>query len=185
MVFHPKDADGELLAQQLQRIGCQVVTMWPPLADLPDTVDVVFCAVGPDHAALKCSWMGPDPAVPVIAIIGYENPTVVDAALHMGARAVLVSPLRAAGILTSLAVARHTHADLHEARRRNARLEQKLLSANEISEAKAILVRTRHVSDTEAYRVIREQAMAKRVATEEIARAIIHAHSILSFETRR
>ena len=97
----------------------------------------------------------------------------------------LVSPLRAAGILTSLAVARHTHADLHEARRRNARLEQKLLSANEISEAKAILVRTRHVSDTEAYRVIREQAMAKRVATEEIARAIIHADSILSFETRR
>ena len=185
MVFHPKDADGELLAQQLQRIGCQVVTMWPPLADLPDTVDVVFCAVGPDHAALKCSWMSADPVVPVIAIIGYENPTVVDAALQMGARAVLVSPLRAAGILTSLAVARHTHADLHEARRRNARLEQKLLSANEISEAKAILVRTRHVSNTEAYRVIREQAMAKRVATEDIARAIIHADSILSFETRR
>lgn len=78
MVFHPKDADGELLAQQLQRIGCQVVTIWPPLADLPNTVDVVFCAVGPDHAALKCNWMRADPVVPVIAIIGYENPTVVE-----------------------------------------------------------------------------------------------------------
>ena len=51
-------------------------------------------------------------------------------------------------------------------------------------EAKAILVRTRKVSDSEAYRVIREQAMTKRVATEEIARAIIHADGILSFQAR-
>ena len=184
MVFHPKDSDGEMLAQQLQRIGCQVITVWPPLPDLPDTVEVVFCAVGPDHAALKCSWMGADPAVPVIAIINYENPTIVDAALRMGAQAVLVAPVRSAGILSSLVMAKHTHAQLREVRRRAKRLEQKLLSANQISEAKAILVRTRQVSDSEAYRVIREQAMSKRVPTEEIARAIIHADGILSFQGR-
>jgi AmiR/NasT family two-component response regulator len=67
LVFHPKDADGELLAQQLERIGCQVITMWPPLADLPDSVDMVFCAVRPDHAALRCPWMEGEPPVPVIA----------------------------------------------------------------------------------------------------------------------
>ena len=184
MVFHPKDADGEMLAQQLQRIGCQVLTMWPPLPELPDTVDVVFCAVRPDHAALRCAWMGTEPSVPLIAIINYENPTVVDAALRMGALAVLVSPVRSAGILSSLAMAKHAFADLREWRRRAARLEQKLQSANQISEAKAILVRTRKVSDSEAYRVIREQAMTKRVATEEIARAIIHADGILSFQAR-
>ena len=182
MVFHPKDPDGEILAQQLQRIGCQVITMWPPLAELPDTVDMVFCAVRPDHAAVTCHWMGAEPAVPLIAVISYENPTVVDAALRMGALAVLVSPLRSAGILSSLAMAKHAHAEWRELRRRAARLEQKLVSANQISEAKAILVRTRHVSDSEAYRVIREQAMSKRVATEEIARAIIHADGILSFQ---
>ena len=184
MVFHPKDADGEMLAQQLQRIGCQVITMWPPLPELPDTVEVVFCAVRPDHAAVRCSWMGGEPSVPVIAIINYENPTVVDAALRMGAMAVMVSPIRSAGILSSLAMAKHAHAELRDMRRRATRLEQKLLSANQISEAKAILVRTRQVSDTEAYRVIREQAMSKRVAIEEIARAIIHADGILSFQGR-
>ena len=41
-------------------------------------------------------------------------------------------------------------------------------------------MRTRGVSDAEAYKIIREQAMSKRVATEEIARAIIHADEILS-----
>jgi AmiR/NasT family two-component response regulator len=185
MVFHPKDSDGEMLAQQLQRIGCQVITVWPPLPDLPDTVEVVFCAVGPDHAALKCSWMGSEPAVPVIAIINYENPTIVDAALRMGAQAVLVTPVRSAGILSSLVMAKHSHTELREVRRRAKRLEQKLVSVNQISEAKAILVRTRQVSDSEAYRVIREQAMSKRVPTEEIARAIIHAEGILSYPGRQ
>ena len=184
MVFHPKDADGELLAQQLERIGCQVNTMWPPLAELPDTVDVVFCAVRPDHGAVRCPWMNGDPPVPVIAVINYENPTIVDAALRLGARAVLLSPLRSAGILSSLVMAKHQHAELRESRRRTARLEQKLLSANQISAAKAILVRTRNVSDEEAYRIIREQAMSKRTATEDIARAIIHADGILSYDTR-
>ena len=184
MVFHPKDADGELLVQQLERIGCQVITMWPPLAELPDTVDVVFCAVRPDHGAVRSPWMDGDPPVPVIAVINYENPTVVDAALRLGARAVLLSPLRSAGILSSLVMAKHQHAELRESRRRTARLEQKLLSANQISAAKAILVRTRNISDEEAYRIIREQAMSKRTATEDIARAIIHADGILSYTAR-
>ena len=184
MVFHPKDADGELLAKQLERIGCKVITMWPPLAELPDTVDVVFCAVRPDHAAVRCPWMDGDPPVPVIAVINYENPTIVGAALRLGATAVLISPLRSAGILSSLAMARHQDAELRAARRRTARLEQKLLSVNQISAAKAILVRTRNVSDEEAYRIIREQAMSKRIATEDIARAIINADGILSYTTR-
>ena len=128
--------------------------------------------------------MDSDPPVPVIAVINYENPTVVDAALRLGARAVLISPLRPAGILSSLVMAKHQHAELRESRRRTVRLEQKLLSANQISTAKAILVRTRNVSDEEAYRIIREQAMSKRTATEDIARAIIQADGVLSYTSR-
>ena len=184
LVFHPKDADGEMLAQQLQRIGCQVMTMWPPLPELPDTVDVVYCAVRPDHATMQCNWMGEEPAIPLIAIINYENPTIIDAAMRMGALALLTSPVRSTGILSSLAMAQHTHSELRELRRRLVRLQQKLLSANQVSQAKAILVRTRAVDDAEAYRIIREQAMSKRVAAEEIARAIIHADGILSFSPK-
>ena len=66
-------------------------------------------------------------------------------------------------------------------RRRIDRLQQKLQSANDVSQAKAILVRTRNVSDEEAYRIIREQAMSKRVATEDIARSTIQADGVLSY----
>ncbi len=184
LAFHPKDADGELLTEQLQRIGCQVVTMWPPLPELPDSVDVVFCAVRPDHAAVACPWMGPEPAMPMIALIGYENPTIIDAAMRMGAAAVLTSPLRSSGILSALALAKHLHEERTELRQRVNRLQKKLLSANQIGQAKAILVRTRHVSDEEAYRIIREQAMSKRTTTEDIARAIIQADDVLSFSPK-
>lgn len=181
LVFHPQDADGDMLIQQLQRIGCQVMSLWPPLPEIPETVDAVFCAVRPDHAAFKCSWMGGEAQIPVVAVINYENPTIVDAALHMGARAVITCPVRSSGILSSLALAKQLTEEARGYRRRMERLEQKLLSANQISQAKAILMRTRNVSDSDAYRIIRDQAMGKRVATEEIARAIIHADGILSF----
>lgn len=185
MVFHPSDGDGELLTQQLQRIGCQVLTMWPPLQELPDTVDIVFCAVRPDHAVNLCPWMGWEPSVPLIAVINYENPTLLDAALQMGALNVLTTPVRSAGILSALAVSKHLHEERRELRRRVDRLQQKLLGADQISQAKAILVRTRNISDEQAYRIIREQAMNRRVAVEEIVRAIIHADGVLSFAPKQ
>ena len=47
-------------------------------------------------------------------------------------------------------------------------------------DAQNILMRTRNVSEKAAYDLIRDQAMAKRVTTEEIALAIINANEILS-----
>lgn len=184
IVFHPRDADGELLIEQLQRIGCQVLNMWPPLPAIPDTVDVVFCAVRPDHAINQCEWMGIESSLPIIALISYENPTIVDAAINMGAMAVLSTPVKSSGILSSLAMAKRLHEERRAMRRRIERLQQKLHGANDVSKAKAILVRKRGVSDDMAYRIIRDQAMSRRVSTEDIARAIIHADDLLSFDPK-
>ncbi|MDP2406455.1 MAG: ANTAR domain-containing protein [Hydrogenophaga sp.] len=59
-------------------------------------------------------------------------------------------------------------------------MEAKLLGVRHIADAKAILMKTHQVSETEAYDVIRDQAMAKRTTTEEVARAIVEAHELLS-----
>lgn len=180
-VFHPKDADGEMLTGQLQRIGCHALTFWPPLEALPDTVDVVFCAVRPELAARNYAWARAELPPAIVAVIDYENPTILDAVLDLGAQAVLTTPLRSSGVLSSLVMALAVNDEMKEGRKRVARLEKKLLAANQISEAKLILMRTRQVSDTEAYRLIREQAMSKRVGTEEIASAIIQADAVLNY----
>jgi AmiR/NasT family two-component response regulator len=168
----------------LQRIGCQTLIFWPPLDTLPDTVDAVFCAIRPEFAARGFAWARGEASPAVVAVIDYENPTIVDAVLDIGAQAVLTSPLRSSGVLSSLVLALAIADEMQEARKRVVRLEKKLLAANQVSEAKLILMRTRNVSDAEAYRLIREQAMSKRVGTEDIARSIIQANAVLNYEER-
>jgi len=179
-VFHPDDADGRQITQQLQRIGCQVQAFWPPLSVLPEGIDVIFLAVRPDSIDMGFEWFKGDEAPALIAVVTYENPTIVEIVLHIGAQAVLPSPIRSFGLLSALVVARRVHGDVKSLKRRLQKIEAKLLGVRQIEEAKSILVRTRQITDGAAYDLIRDQAMSKRVTTEEISAAIINANEILS-----
>lgn len=176
-VVHPNDADGEVLLQQLLRIGCQAQAFWPPPKTMPE-MDVIFCAL--QAGSMPQDWLHHGETAVVIAVISYESPTVFEQMIDMGASGVLTAPLRSSGVLAELVMTLGLDAELQSLRKRVTRLEQKLASVNQINDAKAILMRTRGVSNAEAYKIIRDQAMGKRVATEDIARAIIHANDILS-----
>lgn len=179
-VFHPDDADGRQLTQQLQRIGCQVQAFWPPLPALPDGIDVIFLAVRPESMDMEFEWLKGEVVPTVIAVVTYENPTIVETVLHIGVQAVLPSPIRSFGLLSALVVARCVHRDLKSQARRLRKLEAKILGVRQIAEAKSILVRTRQITEDAAYDLIRDQAMSKRVTTEEIAAAIVNANEIMS-----
>lgn len=181
-VFHPDDSDGRQLTQQLERIGSQVQVHWPPLATLPDGLDVVFLAVRPDSIDFGYEWARGEDCPTVIAVVTYENPTIVEAVLRIGAKAVLPSPVRSFGLLSALVVARQVDVEDKALNKRVRKLESKLLGLRRIAEAKDILIRTRNVSETRAYDLIREQAMSKRVTMEEIASAIVNANEILSLK---
>ncbi|WP_366145792.1 ANTAR domain-containing protein [Polaromonas sp.] len=179
-VFHPDDADGRQLTQQLQRIGCQVQAFWPPLPALPVGIDVIFLAVRPESMDTEFEWLKGEDVPTVIAVVTYENPTIVETVLHIGAQAVLPSPIRSFGLLSALVVARCVHRDMKRQARRLRKLEAKVLGVRQIAEAKSILVRTRQITEDAAYDLIRDQAMSKRVTTEEIAAAIVNANEIMS-----
>ncbi len=178
-VFHPRDQDGADLTRQLERIGCQVQAFWPPLPELPDDADAVFMALSPDMVDADFSWHQPDDGVPVIAVIAYENPTVIEAVLRLGAIATVASPVRSFGLLSVLVLARELHGSQRKQKKRIAQLEAKLLGVRQIAEAQEILCAQHGISKDEAYRVIREQAMHKRITAEEIAKSIINANEIL------
>lgn len=184
LVFHPDDSDGKQLTQQLQRIGCQVQAFWPPLPALPAGIDVIFLAVRPESMEANYEWLKSDDVPAIITIVTYENPTIVESVLRIGSRAVLPSPVRSFGLLSALVVARQVHGELKEYGRKIRKLETKLLGVRRIADAKSILMRTHKISDGAAYDLIREQAMSKRVTTEEIADAIINANDILSLDKR-
>jgi AmiR/NasT family two-component response regulator len=184
-VIHPDDADGMKLTQQLQRIGCHVQAFWPPVKDLPAGIDIAFIAVRPDTIGLRFEWTQREDAPTVIAVVTYENPTIVDAVLALGAQAVLPSPVRSFGLLTTLVLAREAHKENRSLRGRLRKVEAKLLGARHLTDAKAILMKTHDVSETQAYDLIRDQAMSKRTTVEEIAAAIVHASAVLALGGRR
>lgn len=179
-VLHPDDSDGRQLTQQLQRIGCQVQAFWPPTPTLPEGVDVVFLAVHPEITQLEFEWARAENPPTCIAVVNYENPTIVETVLRLGAKAVLPAPVRSFGLLSALVIARDVNNEIQCQARRVRKLEAKLVGTRRIAEAKSILMRTRHVTEGQAYDLIRDQAMSKRVTTEEIAAAIINANEILS-----
>lgn len=179
-VIHPDDSDGRQLTQQLQRIGCKVQAFWPPVQSIGKELDVVLLAVRPEILNLNMDWAKADDAPTVIAVVNYENPTIVELVLGLDAKAVLPSPVRSFGLLSTLVLARESHKIIRALSRRLKKVEAKLLGVRHIADAKAILMKTHQVSETEAYDVIREQAMAKRTTIEEVAMAIVEAHELLS-----
>jgi AmiR/NasT family two-component response regulator len=183
-VLHPDDTDGRQLTQQLQRIGCQVQAFWPPVPTLPEGIDVVFLAVQPEISQLEFDWAKAENPPTCIAVVNYENPTIVDTVLRLGAKAVLPAPVRSFGLLSALVIARTVNGEIQGQARRIRKLEAKLNGARCIAEAKSILMRTRNVSELQAYDLIRDQAMSKRVTTEDIAAAIVNANEILSIGVR-
>jgi hypothetical protein len=52
------------------------------------------------------------------------------------------------------------------------------------NKAKSILMNSRGLSEEDAYKIIRDQAMSKRVTAEEIADAVINANEILGFDLK-
>lgn len=182
VVFHPEDADGQELIAQLRRIGCHVQAYWPPRDRLPVEADVVFLAVRPEVASFDPGWARRENAPPVIVVVNYENPTMVESVLRLNAYGVIAAPVKSFGLLTAIVVARNQVERDREQARYVAKLEQRLASQRKLAKAKTILMQTRNVSEDDAYKLIREQAMTKRVTTEEIADAIIKANDILSFD---
>lgn len=181
-IFHPQNQDGESLTKQIERIGCQIQAFWPPLVEPPPGTDIVFIAVNPDIIHHNFEWCRSVDAPPVVAVVTYENPTIIEAVLRIGAKGVIASPIRSLGILSALVLVRETSSEVKKLRRRVSRLEEKLDGIRTISSAQDILCQQRGMTKEEAYRMIREQAMCKRTTAEEIAAAIVHAHGILSFK---
>lgn len=181
LVVHPRDRSADELLQQVNRIGCHFDHMWPLPKTLPDKFDLVFVDVTDQSAQRLTSFINSNEKAPtIIAIIGYENPSVLDVIFEIGAHAVLMKPVRAAGVLSSMLMARRFQQEQLRFVKELKKVREKLDNVQKVNDAKFILMRHRGISERDAYDLIRKQAMTKRTTTTEIAQSIINAESILS-----
>ena len=182
-VIHPPDSEGVSLVEHLRRIGCAVSTAWPVPETVAPAADIVLLAIDHDsREPLRRLFRGRDRIAPtLIAVVSYENPSVLQLVLEAGAHAVIERPVRPFGLLTQLAVARSLWLQQQEALRRAQKLERKLVGIQRIQRAKSILMAGHGLSEDAAYQSLRKQAMSKRISMEEMAEAIINANEVLNF----
>jgi AmiR/NasT family two-component response regulator len=185
-VVHPPDNERVRLIEHLRRIGCMVEPQWPVPDCWGDGCDVMLLAiehdVRDDIQKLLKSNDGLRPTL--IAIVGYEDPTTLQLVIEVGAVAVIERPIRPFGLLTNLTIARSLWLERRETQKRLRKLERKLAGLQRIQKAKAILMDGQGLSETDAYESIRRQAMAKRMAMDDMAAAIIHANELLQYRSK-
>lgn len=181
MVIHPPDTHGQELVAQLSRIGCRTETLWPPPSSVADYVDLLFIEVRetiPDCVNRMLQEMGENRPT-IIGLAGYENPSVLKSVLDLRVEAVITKPLRPYGVLTSLVMGRRIWDERRRLHAKIDKLSAKVRSTQKLTRAKVILMNLHQITEDEAYRRIRSQAMAKRATTIDIAQAIINAADIL------
>ncbi len=172
LVVHPEDQDGEVLVRQLHRIGCQVRTVWPPPTHLPEDLDAVFLLVERSGSEVL-PWRAGASDPPLIAVVEYENPTLLKGLLDSGAVAVVNKPIRATGLLSTLVLARALGAYDRRMQVKIRKLEDQLRSRREIERATRLVMQLKGLNETDAYELMRSQATRARLSLGEVAARIL------------
>lgn len=178
LVAHPPDADGEVLTRQLRRIGCQVRNAWPAPSRLPEDIDAVFLLLERAGSGVL-PWRAGEADPVLIAVVDYENPTLLKGLLDSGALAVLNKPLRATGLLSTLILARALHGYDRRMQGKVRKLEEQLRTRREVERATRLLMQLKGLSEAEAYELIRGQATRSRLSLGEVAQQLLGASDML------
>ena len=178
LVIHPRDAEGEALIDQLKRIGCNVRGVWPPPPVIPNDIDTVFQLVESSEETVFPASSNEHPLT-LVAIVDYENPTILKRLLDSNAHGVVNKPIRSFGILSSLVLARSLRGYTRRLEGKVQKLEDTLKARRDVDKAVKILVALKKISEFEAYELVRQQATQKRLTMAEIAASIINAQEML------
>lgn len=187
LVLHPNNPEGQSLTEHLRRIGCSPLQIWPIPPEPPFDTDVVFLAME-DEARPEIERFIknlPRPSPTMLAIVGYENPSTLQIVLECGALAVVERPIKPFGLLTNLAIARNLWLEQQRLLKETRKYRRKVLGDQQLARAKAILMAHNGTTESEAYQELRNQAMARRVSIEEVAKSIVSSEEHLRASGKR
>ncbi len=179
-LYHPHDAEGRLIAQQLQRLALPCECHWPPTLETLRSTNVAILSIVPETASKFGSALIREfRKKVVVSVVSYESPTVLSLACEVSSSAMLYAPVRAFGVLSSLVLALNKYKQEEELQKRIQKLENRLEKVRLIEQAKRFLIESRGLTDEDAFRVLRKRAMEKRCSIEEVAASIVDARDAL------
>jgi len=139
--------------------------------------DVILMAVGlPDVDGIETShdMMQAHP-LPIILITSHYDSATIERAKRAGVMGYLVKPLRAEELSPAIELAITRFQDFVALRAENSNLKETLEARKIIERAKGLLMQQRHLSEEQAYTLIKRTSMNLRKPMTEVAQAVILA----------
>ncbi len=177
----------EALQRALGQLGYEVIAYMPSAFDLHRQVSalqpdiVIIDTDSPDRDTLEnlCVVSRDDPC-PVVMFTHDGDSEKIRAATQAGVSAYVVNGMAAerVGPIIDAAVARFEQFQV--LRRELDQIGEKLADRKVIERAKGILMKTRSLSEEEAYRALRKQAMENNARLAEVARQVIAVAGLLT-----
>jgi two-component system, response regulator / RNA-binding antiterminator len=181
VVVAPVDDQIGMLLRELQRFRMRVRQVWPMPESVPADADVVYCEYSPDLAR-RLPWIPGDARSALVVILPVTEAIHADALCNATPNATLPRPFTPNAVLSSLVLARSQFGYERRLRSKIEKLDDNLRSMRTVERAKAILMATRQMPETEAYGFIRRQAMDRRVSASAVAAAIVDSFELLGYD---
>jgi len=171
LIEHPSGRDRMVLKNQLEFLGLRVTVHDQPLPPLGESVDILFFDA--DGGQTESEEAHREVDFPVVALIGSETPSRLQAMLARQPSAYLMKPIRSTGIYASLAIATHQFSTLQAMRRKLASAEERLRSRRLLLAATLQIMKQAQVDEAEAFRILRRTAMFHRQTIEGVSAQIL------------
>lgn len=176
-VVYPPGEDRDVVARQLERIGCRMRLIWPMPAEAPSGPDVIFFRASPELEG--SAWTAATIPATLIALSDYESPTTLKVLLDTQAHGVLTKPFRSSGILSTLVLACSSHGFQQRQQSKIDKLEATIKSRRQLEKAIRLLVEHQRMTEAQAYEHMRMRATSLRVTVAEVATLLIEAQEAM------
>jgi len=137
--------------------------------------DVILMAVGlPDVDGISVAReIMEESPLPIVLLTSHYEAENIERAKGSGVMAFLIKPLREEELFPTIELAISRFAEFISLRRENEDLKKTLEARKVIERAKGILMKSRGLSEPEAFALIRKKSMETRKPMADIAQAII------------
>lgn len=177
-IVAPPGPATDALRRALLDLRARVVQDWPEPDPLPAEGDLLCLAYSP-ALARRIPWIPGQPPLALVVLVAPGQQPSAEVLRLAGCDAVLGHPAPPELVRATLSVARDRF--LYEARLRSRieKLDETVRSLRTVERAKAILMDERNLSEAEAYALLRDRAMERRVTVGAVAAAFLDSHELL------
>lgn len=169
--------DVRVLLRELHAVKLRTRHIWPAPAILPQATDILVCGYL-DDLPQRFGWLPGSPPVALVLLVP-EGAVDIDLVIDATPDSLLSPPYTPNAVRTAMAHAISQFRYGQRLRGKIERLEENIQSIRVVERAKSILMEKRKIGEAEAYGVIRQLAMSKRVPATTIAMTIVDSSELL------